>query len=358
MMIRKLFATALVLSTTLSLSSASFAQTTKQSEKEGTSSTGNIQAAHERPKLAIALGGGGTRGAAHIGVLRVLEQSGVKPDIVVGNSMGSIIGSLYCAGVPLDKIEELVVDGRLRKAYAPVPIPVQLMKKAGGKMLNPFGKKKQPGFYDGQGLADFINDNVPEDKRTIESLSPTFAAVVTNLLDGKAYRLTQGDLGRAVRASATLPPILRAVEIDGNVYADGGIRANMPTYPARAMGADLVIAVDVNEPLKKLEPKDLMSISKTGNRMTSIMLAVADELHLKIADVIINPKVTGIGLLSKDKADFHKAVKEGEKAALEAVPEIKRQIANYGLTAHKAPVKSISEKVTVTQTSEPTTTDE
>lgn len=283
------------------------------------------------PKLGIALGGGGTRGAAHIGVLRVLEQEGIKPDIIVGNSMGSIIGSLYCAGVPLDKIEELVVDGRLRKAYAPLPVPIQLMKKAGGKLWV-FRKKKQPGFYDGQGLADFINENVPEDKRKIENLSPTFAAVVTNLLDGKAYRLTKGDLGQAVRASATLPPILRAVEIDGNVYADGGIRSNMPTYPARAMGSDVLIAVDVNEPLKKLKPEDLMNFGKTSNRMSSIVLACADELHLKIADFIINPKVAGISLLSKKKEDFKLAVAEGEKAAREMVPTIKSKMASMGMS--------------------------
>ncbi|HIA53738.1 MAG TPA: patatin-like phospholipase family protein [Candidatus Melainabacteria bacterium] len=283
------------------------------------------------PKLGIALGGGGTRGAAHIGVLRVLEQEGIKPDIIVGNSMGSIVGSLYCAGVPLDKIEELVVDGRLRKAYAPLPVPIQLIKKAGGKLLV-FRKKRQPGFYDGQGLADFINENVPEDKRKIENLSPTFAAVVTNLLDGQAYRLTKGDLGQAVRASATLPPILRAVEIDGNLYADGGIRSNMPTYPARAMGSDVLIAVDVNEPLKKLKAKDLMNFGKTSNRMSSIVLACADELHLRIADFIINPKVTGISLLSKKKEDFKLAIAEGEKAAREMVPAIKSKLASMGMT--------------------------
>lgn len=282
------------------------------------------------PKLGIALGGGGTRGAAHIGVLRVLEQEGIKPDIIVGNSMGSIVGSLYCAGVPLDKIEELVVDGRLRKAYAPLPVPIQLLKKAGGTIMV-FKRKKQPGFYDGQGLADFINENVPEDKRKIENLSPTFAAVVTNLLDGQAYRLTKGDLGQAVRASATLPPILRAVEIDGNVYADGGIRSNMPTYPARAMGSDVLIAVDVNEPLKKLKPKDLMNYGKTSNRMSSIVLACADELHLRIADFIINPKVAGISLLSKKKEDFKLAVAEGEKAAREMVPAIKSKMASMGM---------------------------
>lgn len=293
-----------------------------------------------RPKLGIALGGGGTRGAAHIGVLRVLEQEGIKPDIVVGNSMGSIIGSLYCAGVPLDKIEKLVVDGRLRKAYAPLPVPIQIMKKAGAKLMI-FRKKRQPGFYDGQGLADFINENVPEDKRRIENLSPIFAAVVTNLLDGQAYRLTKGELGQAVRASATLPPILRAVEIDGNVYADGGIRANMPTYPARAMGADVLIAVDVNEPLKKLKPKDLMSYSKTGNRMTSIVLACADELHLKVADYIINPKVAGISLLSKDEDDFKLAIAEGEKAAREMVPQIKSKLASMGIQPRAISQKAV-----------------
>jgi NTE family protein len=328
-----MLALVLSLSTTIGFSAAALADTLDSSVSTS-----------ERPKLGLALGGGGTRGAAHIGVLRVLEQEGVKPDIIVGNSMGSIVGSLYCAGVPLEKIEELVIDGRLRKAYQPRSIPLQLLKKAGGKMINPFGKKKMPGFYDGQGLADFIDENVPEDKKLIENLSPRFAAVVTNLLDGKAYRLTQGNLGQAVRASATLPPILRAVEIDGNLYADGGIRSNMPTYPTRAMGADLVIAVDVNEPLKKLKPRDLMTMGKTANRMTSILLAVADELHLRIADVVINPKVSGIGLLSRDKEDFHKAVLEGEKAAHLAIPEIKRQMANFGLAAAKPERQSISQK--------------
>lgn len=315
---RKLVAFSCLLVSAVSSISAAFAEESTEQPHTG------------QPKLGIALGGGGTRGAAHIGVLRVLEQEGIKPDIIVGNSMGSIVGSLYCAGVPLDKIEQLVVDGRLRKAYAPLPIPIQLMKKVGGKLIV-FRKKRQPGFYDGQGLADFINENVPEDKRTIESLNPTFAAVVTNLLDGKAYRLTKGDLGQAVRASATLPPILRAVEIDGNLYADGGIRSNMPTYPARAMGADVLIAVDVNEPLKKLEAKDLMDFGKTSNRMSSIVLACADELHLRIADFIINPKVTGISLLSKKQEDFKTAIAEGEKAAHEMVPAIKSKLASMGI---------------------------
>lgn len=315
---RKLVAFSCLLVSAVSSIGAAFAEESPEQPHTG------------QPKLGIALGGGGTRGAAHIGVLRVLEQEGIKPDIIVGNSMGSIVGSLYCAGVPLDKIEQLVVDGRLRKAYAPLPVPIQLMKKVGGKLIV-FRKKRQPGFYDGQGLADFINENVPEDKRTIESLNPTFAAVVTNLLDGKAYRLTKGDLGQAVRASATLPPILRAVEIDGNLYADGGIRSNMPTYPARAMGADVLIAVDVNEPLKKLEAKDLMDFGKTSNRMSSIVLACADELHLRIADFIINPKVTGISLLSKKQEDFKTAIAEGEKAAHEMVPAIKSKLASMGI---------------------------
>ena len=245
--------------------------------------------------------------------------------------MGSIVGSLYCAGVPLDKIEELVLDGRLKRAYVSLPIPVQLVKKLGIALINPFGKKKQPGFYDGKALAEFIRDNVPEDKRQIENLSPTFAAVVTNLLDGKAYRLTQGELGQAVQASNTIPPLMKAVEMDGNLYADGGIRSNMPTYPTKAMGADIVIAVDVNEPLKKLRPEDLTSFSKTANRMTGIVLAVADELHLRIADIIINPKVTGISLFTQKPEDYKQAIIEGEKAAKLMAPEIKAKLAEFGI---------------------------
>jgi len=293
----------------------------------------------DRPTIALALGGGGARGAAHIGVLRALEQNGLKPDIVVGNSMGSIVGSLYCAGVPLDEIEKLVVDGRLRKAYAPVPIPIQVIKKIGMIPFNPFKKKPLPGFYSGESLAEFINDSVPEDKRSVESLSPKFAAVAVNLLDGQAYRLTKGDLGQAVRASASLPPLLKPCVIDGNVYADGGIRANMPTYPARAMGADIVIAVDVNEPLKDVPVEELKSLGSMANRMTSIVLAVVDELHLKVADYTIKPNVAGIPLLSRDEDDFKTAVAHGEDAARKAVPEIRKKLDDFKFekdkTAHK-----------------------
>ena len=305
----KLFKTLLV-SLVISLSSPVLAQ---DSIKQDT--------VRKRPRIALALGGGGARGAAHIGVLKVLEKNNLKPDLIVGNSMGAIIGSLYCAGIPPEKIEAMVHDGRVKKAFKPVPIPVQMFKKLGRALI--FWKKTYPGFYSGKSLAKFINEHIGEDHR-FEDLKLPFAAVVVDFKDGKAYRIEEGDVGEAVRASSSFPPVFKPVEIEDHVYADGGIRANLPTVPARNMGADIVIAVNVNEKLHMMSKDELKSYGSMINRMTSIIIAVRDEEHKDEADLIIHPDVSGISLLSIADKSYLKAIKSGEEATLKSLPEIKK----------------------------------
>ena len=283
------------------------------------------EAAPPGHRIALVLGGGGARGAAHIGVLKVLEEHHIKPDMIVGNSMGSVIGALYCAGIPLDRIEKLCSDGSVKKAFLPTPIPVQMVKKALRPRI-PFirSKNRFPGIYSGKRLEEFINETVGEEHQRIESLPTPLAITTVNLLDGKAYRFTRGNLGLMVRASCSLPPMLKPVKFENMVLADGGIRANLPTFTARDLGADIIIAVNVDEKLDTVKQEEVQDLAGLANRVATIVLAVRDEQFSKEADLVIQPNVAGISIVSKDDDDYHKAVEAGRVAATESLPALRK----------------------------------
>lgn len=282
---------------------------------------------HSRsPTVALALGGGGARGAAHVGVLRVLQREGIPVDHVVGSSTGAFIGGLYCAGVPLDKIEAVLLDGSARKAYMPGPYIPRLLLRSLLLLRSWKSRPGYPGIYNGKKFARFVDKLVPEAQRNIENLKIPFSVVATNLVDGKIYRISRGDLGTAVQASCALPTLHQPVVINGNVLVDGGLGANMPVYPAKATGADIVIAVNVNEEVKPIEPRMLKSLRNFVNRVTSIVVSELDERYRQSADVMIRPDVSGISLLSKRREHMERAIAEGEKAAREALPAIRAQL--------------------------------
>lgn len=289
-----------------------------------------------RPRVVLALGGGGIRGAAHVGVLRVLQREGVPIDAVVGISMGAVIGGLYCAGVPLDKIERELEDLSLQKNYAPaciagaICVPFIKLKSICGSRSLPYA-----GLVSCARFRKFINKQLPAGAKRIENLhTPSFCAVATNLLDGKLYRLTTGDVSEAIAASAAIPPIMRPVQIGGGLFIDGGLRCNLPIEAAREYG-DIVIAVSADEELNKLDASEFTSYKTLTNRLTSIMSDAADERILEKADVAIEPAVTGIPFLSKNKADVKNAVRAGERAAEEAVPAIKTLLTDTVLTTEQ-----------------------
>lgn len=292
------------------------------------------------PFVAVVLGGGGARGAAHIGVLSVLEENKLKPDMIVGNSMGAIIGSLYCAGVPLDEIERLCLNGEVKKAFAPNRIPVQLVKKALKPRVPFVGKKKYSGLFRGDDLEEFIKDQVGKKYPTLESLPIPLAVTVVNLLDGKAYRMTKGDLPRLVRASCSLPPLLKPIEHENMLLADGGIRSNLPTYAARDLGADVVIAVNVDEKLQTVDKSDMYTFTGLANRVATIVLAVRDEQFSREADLVIQPDVSGISIISDKNDDYHKAVVAGREAAQQALPDLKKMF-GVQTAGRKDPSKTI-----------------
>ena len=294
----------------------------------------------DRPTIAIALGGGGTRGAADIGVLRVFEREHIPVDYIAGCSMGSIVGGLYAAGMSLDKVEETLLDKKLQHAYAPNFVSAQLLLMALNNVQYVFRDRPYAGLFSGKKFCAFLEKNLPESKKNIEDTNIPYVAVCTNLVDGKAYKLAKGDMAHAILASSALPPVVRPVYINGALYVDGGVRANAPVESAKQFGADLTIAISTDEQLRPEPLKKFTTVKGVAGRVTDIILTCADQYHLAKADLVIAPDVNGISIISKKKSDVEKAVAAGEKAAEEAVPKIRAAMAEYIAKASASKNKS------------------
>ncbi|MBS1952622.1 MAG: patatin-like phospholipase family protein [Cyanobacteria bacterium SZAS-4] len=280
-----------------------------------------------RPRVALVLGGGGLRGAAHVGVLRVLEREKIPIDMVVGTSMGAIIGGLYCSGVPTEKLEKVLVPGFI-SSFFESPLLVRALKINTGLLF----LQKPEGIYNGKNLARCIERHIPEERREMSNFQPQFGAVTTDLVTGKTVVLTKGDLARALQATAAVPCFRGPVKIENSVLVDGGITCNLPVEQARQLGADFVIAVDVDEKIETTTAKSFhRNVGKIGSRVLSIMLAKIDETQKAQANLSIQPDVTGISLLSKKVADGNRAMSAGETAAKEALPELKLKLTLAGV---------------------------
>lgn len=179
-----------------------------------------------RPRIGLALGSGSARGLAHIGVLRALKEAHIEVDVVAGTSMGAVIGAVFAAG----KLDGL--SARLRNLDWPGIVA----------LLDPVFPRS--GLIDGQKIAEFVRAHVPSAR--IEDLLLPFAAVATDITNGEQVVATTGDLTEAVRASIAVPGIFTPVRSNGRILVDGGLVNPVPVRVARAMGADLVIAVDLN----------------------------------------------------------------------------------------------------------------
>ena len=285
----------------------------------------------DRPTIALALGGGGIRGAAHIGVLRVLEKEGIPIDYIAGCSMGSIVGGLYAAGIPIDDIQKVLLDKSLQEAYAPgylswaiIMFPI---KNFTSRLT--FRDRPYAGLFSGRKFRAFINKRLPENKRQIENTNIPFVAVVTNLLDGQAYKLAKGDLADCILASSAMAPIVRPIKINGNLYMDGAVRSNVPVVSAKQFGADIVIAVPVDEVIQKEPARKYWAARNVALRIADIVLSVVDEHHLQQADLVIAPHIHDVPVFTKKLKYIKPTIAEGEKAAYAALPQIREAIKNY-----------------------------
>ena len=252
------------------------------------------------PKVALALGGGAARGFAHVGVVKMLESQGLKVDLIIGTSAGSVVGALYASGLNGFQLQEMTFDLE-RAAFA----DWQLFNR---------------GLLRGEKLQNFVNDKVGG--RKIQQLPRRFAAVAAKLRTGEAMVFTSGDVGLAVRASSSIPGVFQPAVIDNEEYVDGGTVSPVPVRFARELGAEVVIAVDVSAPVEEArEDSTLGTVLKAFDIMGSSLR----RAELPLADVVIAPDVHGI-----KAADFEskqRAILAGERAALAAMPAIRAAIA-------------------------------
>ena len=259
----------------------------------------------DRPVVALALGSGGERGFAHIGVIKALEANDIAVDIVVGTSSGSVVGALYAGGYKSDELEQLAL-------------------KLSQDQLNDFELSKR-GYIRGEQLQDFINRALKN--RSIEQLDKAFVAIATQLGSGNAVAFNRGNTGMAVRASSSIPGVFHPVMIDGEEYVDGDLKKPVPVSVAREMGADIVIAVDISQqPKDNPVPQDIIdTLSQSIRIMRQSILA----RELESAQIVIRPAIGQTPEI--DTANKKLLIKNGEDAAIAALPQIRewlQKIAN------------------------------
>jgi NTE family protein len=246
-----------------------------------------------RKRVGLALGGGVARGAAHIGVLSILEEAGVPIDCLVGTSAGSIIGAAYCAGLDLGQMRLMAAQMNWQQIARPA-----LPKR---------------GFFNFNRLDPWLESFIGE--LDIQDLPLPFAAATTDIYSGETVVLSQGRLTTAVRASSSVPGVVTPVEIDGRLLCDGGVSANIPIDAARDLGADYVIGVDLFAPEYDGRGGPLgIGFSALETLIRNSGRGVSE------ADCLIVPAINDHSYLRFSKSETYIAL--GEEAAREKLPQI------------------------------------
>ena len=217
-----------------------------------------------RPIVALVLGSGGARGYAHIGVIQVLEQQGIHPDLIVGTSAGSIVGSIYASGKTAEELRDIALSMKANDVR-----DVKLDMK---------------GFFDGQKVENYVNQQV--NNTTLEALKIPMYVVATELKQGKKVVFNYGNTGQAVRASVSIPSMFIPTKIGADEYVDGGLVSPVPVGVARDLGADIVIAVDILAQPMHTETSNVWGMF---NQNINIMQSRLAEEELKHADIVIQP---------------------------------------------------------------------
>jgi NTE family protein len=285
-----------------------------------------------RPRLVLAFSGGAYKAVAEIGVLRSFEQHHIKIDGIVGTSMGATIGSLYCAGASVDEIEAMFLSGTIQDAmlkgarWSVITRPIAPLSYI-------FKGKPYAGITDGKGYLRLLKQKLPA---SFEQLKIPFAAVVTNLTDGQTAVLAHGDLPKAVLASNCVPTIYRPLMIDGKLYVDGGLKANLPSDIAQSMGADIVVAVLVDTAITSEPNKRFKSKKKLILRVMNIMMASSDKMQARSSDILVYPDVDFVPWLTRDPEILKRGIAAGQKAADSVTARIVSELIAVRQN-HKAP---------------------
>lgn len=265
------------------------------------SSVPAVVAAKRPPRIGLALGGGAARGFAHVGVIQALEAAGLKPDLVVGTSAGSLVAALYASGKTPNELQQ-IAESMEEAAITDWTLPV-------------FSR----GMLRGEALARYVAQKV--DHKLIEQMPLPLGIVATDLQNGQGVLFRKGDTATAVRASSAVPAVFQPVKISGRDYVDGGLVSPVPVRYAREMGAELVIAVDISSPPEGNTASDALQILL---QTFAIMGKSINGFELREADVVVRPPL--VGVKSADFSARRKSIEIGRQAMAQLIPELKAQL--------------------------------
>ena len=260
----------------------------------------------KEPIIGLALGGGAARGFAHIGVIKVLEANGIKPNIIVGTSAGSVISAIYASGISAIELQQIAID---------------LDEATITDWTNPFSGK-MGGMIKGDALQSKVNQLVKN--RPIEQMKIPLGIVATDLKTGNPILFQRGDTGQAVRASSSVPGIFMPTVVQGKEYVDGGLTSPVPIKFTRNLGADIVIAVNISS-----DPSDqqVSGILGTLLQTTTIMGRSITNWELPLADVLVVPQLPQ--MKSTDFKSRNAAILAGEIAMQQQMTQLKMKIEEF-----------------------------
>lgn len=259
-------------------------------------------AAWRAPRLGLVLGGGAARGFAHVGVIQVLEERGIRPDLVVGASAGSLVATLYASGLGARELERLALDMD-EALLADWSLPI-------------LGR----GMLRGEALARYVRQTV--NGRLLEDMALPVGVLATDLGSGEGVLFRRGDAGEAVRASSAVPGVFTPVRINGRSYVDGGLVAPVPVRHARQMGAEVVVAVDISSDPEGNSADGLLRLLL---QTTAIMGKSINRHEMAAAEVPVRPRLSGVG--SADFASRQRSIEAGRAAMEAALPRLQAEMA-------------------------------
>ncbi|MBE6342038.1 MAG: hypothetical protein E7065_01410 [Lentimicrobiaceae bacterium] len=283
-----------------------------------------------RPRVGVVLSGGGAKGFAHIGVLKVIEESGLPIDYIAGTSMGSIVGGLYSIGYSPETMIRLVKEQNWDAVMSDA-IPRKYIS-VDDKILDrhylatfPFRNRKiemKSAIYDGA-MVNLLLARLTSpvyNIRNYSELSVPFLCVAADIETAEAYEMTRGNLQRSIRASMSIPFYFTPVEVDGRLLIDGGMRNNFPVHNLRDKGLDIIIGVNVQRDFRKKD--DLNSLAKILDQMIAMTDIDANMKAQEDVDIHIKPNLSNFGMMDFNYYDTIIAL--GEQAARQYLPEFKR----------------------------------
>lgn len=250
------------------------------------------------PLLGLALGGGAARGFAHVGVIQVLEEAGIRPDFVAGTSAGSLVAAFYASGKSGAQLQQIALSME-ESAFTDWTLPL-------------FNR----GMIKGDALARYVNSQV--NGRLLENMVIPLGIVATDLATGQGVVFQRGDTGTAVRASSAVPAVFQPVKIGAHEYVDGGLVSPVPVRFAHQMGADVVVAVDISSAPENNQAADTFQVLL---QTFAIMGKSINNFELREAQIIVRPVLTG--MKSADFSVRGKAIEAGRGAMLAALPQLR-----------------------------------